>query len=129
MARPEKVLTDDLWSVLGPLLPREKPLGTPGRPMAPNRRVMLGILYVLLNGCPWNALPEQYGSATTCWRRLRQWQGRGVWKRVWKAMLERAKPDMRLALMDSSPVPAPKGGGLRAQTRRTGPRKAPRGTW
>jgi len=128
MARPENVLTDDLWRILEPLLPREKPLGTPGRPMVPNRRVVLGMLYVLLNGCPWNALPEQYGSATTCWRRLRDWLRRGVWKKVWKAMLEKAGPDMRLALMDSSPVPAPKEGGLRAQTLLTGARRARRGT-
>jgi len=46
MANPEKVLTEDLWRIIEPLLPEEKPLGTPRRPMVPNRKAMLGILYV-----------------------------------------------------------------------------------
>jgi len=77
MARPEDVLTDDLWDIMRPLLPREKPPGTPGRPQVPNRVAMLGILYVLLNGCAWNALPREYGSGPSCWRRLRDWQRKG----------------------------------------------------
>jgi len=39
---------------------------------------MLGILYMLLNGYPWNAVLKKYGSGPTCWRRLRQWQRRSV---------------------------------------------------
>jgi len=128
MARPEDVLTDDLWDIMRPLLPKEKPPGTPGRPQVPNKVAMLGILYVLLNGCAWNALPKEYGSGPTCWRRLRDWQRKGIWKRVWKATLDRAEPSMRLALIDSSSVLAPKGGVPRVRARRTGRRTARRGT-
>ncbi|MBO3804322.1 MAG: transposase [Candidatus Brockarchaeota archaeon] len=32
----------------------------------PNRRAMLGMLYVLFSGIPWNALPKEYGSGPTC---------------------------------------------------------------
>ncbi len=128
MARPEKVLTDDLWEIIEPMLPKQKPPGTPGRPPVPNRTAMLGILYVLLNGCPWNALPKEYSSGPSCWRRLREWQRKGIWKRVWKEMLDRAEPSMRLAMIDSSPVQAPKGGARQAPIRRTGPRTARRGT-
>jgi hypothetical protein len=28
--------------------------------MVPNRKALLGILYVLLNGRPWDALPKEY---------------------------------------------------------------------
>jgi len=128
MAKPEKVLTDDLWRIIEPMLPKQKAPGTPGRPPVPNRTALLGILYVLLNGCAWNAIPKDYGSGPTCWRRLREWQRRGVWKRIWKVMLDRAKPDMRLALIDSSSVQAPKGGAARAQARPTGQRTERRGT-
>ena len=128
MARPEKVLTDDLWEIIEPLLPKQKAPGTPGRPPVPNRTAMLGILYVLLNGIPWNALPKEYRSGPSCWRRLRGWQRKGVWKRVWKEMLDRAEPGMKLAMIDSSSVQAPRGGARRAPARRTGPRTARRGT-
>ena len=128
MARPERVLTDELWEIVEPLLPRQKPPGTPGRPQVPNRKAMLGILYVLLNGIPWNAVPRDYGSGPTCWRRLREWHRKGVWKRVWKEMLDGAEPSMRLALIDSSSVQAPKGGARVVRTRPTGQRTARRGT-
>jgi hypothetical protein len=42
MAKPEKVLTEDLWRIIKPLLPKEKPFGTPGMP---NRKAILGIVY------------------------------------------------------------------------------------
>ena len=106
----------------------EKVPGTPRRPPVPNRTAMLGTLYVILNCCPWNAIPKDYGSGPIYWRRLRDWQRKGVWKRVWKVMLDRAKPDMRLAMIDSSSVQAPKGGAAQAQARPTGQRTERRGT-
>jgi transposase len=57
MAKPKKVLIEDLWEIIEPMLPKQKAPGTPGRPPVPNRTALLGILYVLLNGCPWNAVP------------------------------------------------------------------------
>jgi transposase len=52
IARPEKVLTDDLWKIIEPMLPKQKAPGTPGMPPVHNRTALLGILYVLLNGYP-----------------------------------------------------------------------------
>jgi len=57
MAKPEKVLTYYLWKIIEPMLPKQKAPSTPGRPPVPNRTALLGILYVLLNGCAWNAVP------------------------------------------------------------------------
>src|SRR3989442_15559438 len=76
-------LPDDLWAELEPLLPPEKPPGTPGRPAVPFRHVIDGILYVLRTGCQWKALPREYGSGSTCHRRfpapgpVRSGEGRG----------------------------------------------------
>jgi hypothetical protein len=56
-------IPDDLWVELQPLLPPEKPPGTPGRPVVPFRRVMDGILYVLRTGCQWKACPGNMGPA------------------------------------------------------------------
>jgi hypothetical protein len=61
-------IPDELWAELQPLLPPEKPPGTPGRPVVPVRQVLDGVLYVLRTGCQWKALPRKYGSGSTCHR-------------------------------------------------------------
>ena len=72
MAKP--ILPDELWEVVGPLLP---PLPPPspkgGRPPVGNREALTGILFVLKTGIPWEDLPCEMGcgSGMTCWRRLR----------------------------------------------------------
>ncbi|MBA3824049.1 MAG: transposase [Ktedonobacterales bacterium] len=53
-----------------------------GRPLADPRRVLNGILYVLLHQCAWSKLPKRYGSHITCWRRLLHWQESGVWRHI-----------------------------------------------
>ena len=70
--RCERV-SDEMWSVVEPLLPEEpaKPKG--GRPRVPDRDALRGIVFVLRSGLPWEMLPrEVFGcSGMTCWRRLR----------------------------------------------------------
>jgi transposase len=127
MTKPEKILTDDLWEIIEPMLPKQKAPGTPGRPKVPNRKAMLGILYVLLNSCAWNAIPKGYGSGPTCWRRFKEWKRNGVWKRILKVMLERVEPNARLALTGSSSVQATKRGALRAPNRQKGRKTERRG--
>lgn len=50
-----------------------------------NLRTINAILYVLKTGMPWNDLPEEYGDDVTAWRRLRDWEELGVWKRIMDA--------------------------------------------
>src|SRR5690606_1231344 len=80
-------LSDGQWAVIEPLLPKPKP--GPGRPPAAPRKTLNGILYVLKTGCTWADMPRQYGSPTTCWRRLKQWSEDGTWERIWRALLSR----------------------------------------
>ena len=81
MAKP--LVTDELWEVIGPLLPEEPPKPKGGRPRIPNRAALTGILFVLKTGIPWEMLPqEEMGCGcgmTTCWRRLEEWHEAGVW--------------------------------------------------
>src|SRR3712207_9152445 len=77
-----RLVEDGFWELVEPLLPPEagKPRG--GRPRVPDRAALEGILYVLRSGIPWRMLPEEFGcSGVTCWRRLRDWQEAGVWRR------------------------------------------------
>jgi transposase len=109
------LITDDLWKMVEPLLPPERPKPKGGRPRLSNRAVLTGILFVLKTGIPWEMLPPEMGcgSGMTCWRRLRDWQQAGVWERLHRTFLERLsladQIDWSRASIDSGSVPAPRG--------------------
>ena len=77
MAKP--LVSDELWAVVAPLLPPERPSPKGGRPRVADRAALTGILFVLKSGIPWEMLPQEMGcgSGMTCWRRLRDWQEAG----------------------------------------------------
>jgi transposase len=72
--REQWVVSDELWELLEPLLPRkERRFRSPGRLPLDDRRVLSGILFLLHSGIGWEQLPQElgFGSGMTCWRRLR----------------------------------------------------------
>jgi transposase len=89
------ILTDELWQRVQPHLPP-----TPHRRRVPgprpidDRPVLAGILFVLKSGLPWEELPAEMGagSGMTCLRRLRQWQRKGVWDRIRRALVGAFNP-------------------------------------
>lgn len=85
------LVPDDFWLLIEPILPPLAPRGPQGgRKPIPHRTVLTGILYVLRTGIPWDYLPRQlgYGSASTLWRRLRDWQAQGVWQQIHFTLLD-----------------------------------------
>ena len=120
-------LSDEQWAKLEPLLPQMR---SRGRPWADSRRVLEGILWVLKTGARWRDLPKEYPSASTCWRRLRQWEEHGVWRKVWRQFLseldQRGKLDWSESFLDGSFAPAKKG--ARASAKPSGA-KARSGWW
>ena len=126
-----KLLPDDLWAVIEPLLPapaRPGPRG--GRPPIANRQARTGILFVLKTGLPWEDRPAEVGcgSGMSCWRRPAAWQADGTWDRIHAALLERlagaGRLDWSKAVIDSSSVRAVFGGPTPARTQRIGGRTA-----
>ncbi len=82
---PRRLVTDELWALMEPLVPRPTPGRAPGgRPRLPDRSVLAGILFVLTPGCGRHDLPRELGcgSGNPAWRRLREWQRAGVWERL-----------------------------------------------
>jgi transposase len=104
-------LCDGEWEFIKPLLP---PRARTGRPRVDDRVVLNGILYVLLTGCRWMDMPIRYGHYSTAFRRLKRWQGEGVWSRILMALASRRYSMGRLSLdrvsVDSTTVEAKKGG-------------------
>jgi transposase len=90
----ERLVTDELWELIEPLIPQRRPRrgdGRTGRPRVADRAVLAGIVFVLTTGISWNDLPAELGcgSGTTCWRRLRDWQRAGVWAQLHRTVLDR----------------------------------------
>lgn len=69
------LVSDELWRIVEPLLPKESPKPKGGRPWMPDRACLTGIIVVLKSGIPWEMLPPELGCGTgmTWWRRLRDW--------------------------------------------------------
>jgi transposase len=109
------LVSDELWQTIKPLLPVEPSKARGGRPRIPDRAVLSGIVFVLKSGIPWHMLPKEmgFGSGVTCWRRLRDWQTAGVWRRLHQALLDlvgrSGKVDWSRASLDSASVPAKRG--------------------
>jgi transposase len=113
----EPLVPDELWEEIRPLPPRHKAKpGKRGRPPVDDRACLTGIVFVLKSGIPWDMLPREMGcgSGVTCWRRLRFWQKRRVFKRLLDAMLNRLGKagliDREAAGVDSQSVRAVFGG-------------------
>jgi len=84
------LLPDEVWEIVEPLLPPEPPKPKGGRPRVPNRAALTGIVFILKTGIPWVMLPREMGcgSGSTCWRRLQEWQDAGVWRDLYRVLLD-----------------------------------------
>ncbi len=128
MSRP--LVSDDLWTIVEPVLPPEPPKPKGGRPRIPDRACLTGIIFVLKSGIPWEMLPQELGcgSGMTCWRRLRDWQTAGVWDRLHRVLLDRlgeaGRLDWSRACLDAASIPAKKGAMPPARIRRIGLNRA-----
>src|SRR4051812_50139695 len=110
-------VSDELWARIEPLLPAPPRMG---RPRLSDRAALEGILFVLITGIPWRALPRElgFGSGGTCWRRLEAWTQAGIWEALHALpvceLRAQDRIDLSRAGVGGSPVPAKKGAPKRA---------------
>jgi transposase len=122
MGKP--LVSDELWTLVEPLLPAEPPKPKGGRPRISNRAALSGIIFVLKSGIAWEMLPQEMGcgSGVTCWRRLRDWQAAGVWELLHRVLLDQLgaadQIDWGRASLDSATVPAKRGATTPARIQR-----------
>jgi transposase len=76
-------LDDAQWAVIEPLLPTNQP----GAPRQDDRRIISGIIHVLKAGCRWQDCPAVYGPATTIYNRFNRWSARGIWRKLFAALV------------------------------------------
>jgi transposase len=110
------LVSNDLWVICEPIIPRLKKSRKGGRPPVGNRQALTGILFVLKTGVAWEDLPKEMGcgSGMTCWRRLVAWQKAGVWDKLHHVLLEQLQRadqiDWSRAIVDSAALKAVMGG-------------------
>ena len=91
------LLSDGQWAVIDPLLPRNGP----GARRVDDRRVISGIIHVLKCGCRWQDCPLIYGPPTTIYHRFHHWSGRGMWQKLFAALVQ-VTPDDVLMINSTS---------------------------
>ena len=126
----KRLVTDDLWEFVKPLLPEHKPRPKGGKPPVPDRVCLTGILFVLKTGIPWEDFPHEMGCCgMTLWNRLDEWRKAGVWQRLHELLLAKLRQageiDFARAVVDSSSIRAVHGGKKRDRALWTAGRTAP----
>ena len=76
----EPLVSDELWAVVEPPIPKHVASQKGGQPRLDDRKVLTGILFSLKSRIPREMLPQVMGcgSGMSCWRRLTEWQKAGV---------------------------------------------------
>lgn len=114
-----RILTDDQWTQLEPLLPPQR--STPGRRRHDDRRIIDGILWRYRTGAPWRAVPEAFGPWQTVYSRFRVWERDGTWDRIFQQLQRAAEArgaiDWELHCIDATSIRAHQhaGGGKKGE--------------
>jgi len=124
------LVTDELWAVVEPILPKWTPSSKGGQPRKSDRLGLSGILFVLKTGIPWEDFPQEMGcSGMTLWNRLDEWRRAGVLEKLHCVLLERLRGkdaiDFSRVIVDSASVRAVHGGKKRVPTPPIGPKRVP----
>jgi transposase len=103
------MVSDELWELAELLLARtQRRFRYPGRKRLPDRQALPGILLVLHTGIAWRQLPLElgFGSGSTCYRRLVEWQLAGVGEKLHALLLAKLRAAGRSSGPKRSPTQA-----------------------
>lgn len=99
MGRPRKVrpnwdelatiwtVSDELWSVIQPILAELDPPKKTGRPRVDARRTLEAIIFRMRSGCQGNQLPERFPDDSSVHRTFQRWVRLGVFERLWATLV------------------------------------------
>lgn len=97
------------WELLNSLLPAPKSTGRPRT--VDMQQVVQAIFYVLMSGCAWYLLPQNYPPYSTVYYYFGRWRDDGTWKRIddhlvqWVRVAENHPSTPSAGSVDSQSVP------------------------
>jgi transposase len=126
----KELVSDELWAIVEPILPKHRPSRKGGQPPVGNRVCLAGILFVLKTGLPWEDFPQEMGCCgMTLWNRLSRWKKLGVLTKLHRILFDKLRGadqiDFSRVIADSSSVRAVHGGKKQAQIQRIDAKPAP----
>ena len=110
-------LTDEEWSIIGPLIPPAKRGGN--KRSVDERAVLNGVMYILSTGCQWAALPKDLPPRSTVNDYLRRWDEDRTLDRIHHALYVMCREQAgreaspTAAIIDSQSVKTTEAGGDR----------------
>jgi transposase len=110
-------LTDEEWSLVGPLIPPAKRGGN--RRTVDVREVVNGIMYILSTGCQWSALPKDLPPRSTVNSYFLRWEYDRTLDRLHHALYVQCREQAgreaspTVAIIDSQSVKSAEKGGSR----------------
>jgi transposase len=100
-------LSEEQWDRIKGHFPEEDvPESRPGRKLAPTRRRIEAVLWILSTAAQWHVLPQSYPNSKTVHRRFQRWCEQRVYRQVLKdlanALREHGDVDEREASIDTT---------------------------
>jgi transposase len=128
----DRLVPDQLWKLVWPLLPPRPPHHHGGRPrQITDRACFAAVVFMTKASIPWELLPARElgcGSYSTAYRRFTAWTRAGVFDQLSLVLLdqlgEAGRIDFSRVSIDSVSLRAVKRGATPAQTRPTAARPA-----
>ena len=101
------MITDELWSVMGPCVERAKRYKCGQPPVLPERLFFEAVLYLGRTGVPWRDLPGEFGRWDAVYNRFRRWIASGSLIRLFELLTDApAFGEVKRVLIDASNVRA-----------------------
>lgn len=101
------MLTDELWTVMAPLVEQSKRYTCGQRPKLSERMFFEAALYIGRTGIPWRDLPGEFGSWDAVYNRFRRWARSGSLAKLFVLLTDNpAFDEVKRVLVDSTTVRA-----------------------
>jgi putative transposase len=101
------MITDELWTTLGPCVERAKRYKCGAEPELPERMFFEAVLYWARTGIPWRDMPGEFGAWDAVYNRFRRWISSGSLAKLFELLTdEPAFDDVKRVLVDATNVRA-----------------------
>lgn len=101
------MITDELWTQVGPAVEQAKQHKCGQRPAVPDRTFFEALLYWARTGIPWRDLPSEFGAWSAVYNRFRRWIASGSLRALFELLTDNPVfGEVRRVLIDSTIIRA-----------------------